>query len=86
MATREEALAFIMKNQKRAKMLALQEIEKHLSSYEHLPPEIRAKFLGAGDGYGEFILNQNWLKELESEAWDSLMYAGLEIYRREMFE
>lgn len=87
MITREQALAFILQHRKIAERdfieLAKELFRKHDGV---LPPEIRAKFLNAGGSYGEFKLKQDWEKEMESEIWDGVLYAGLKRMRQEMVD
>lgn len=85
MINREQALAFIMQHRKIAErdflLIAADIFKKHDGV---LPAHVRAKFLEAGGSYGEFRVNQDWRKELESEVWDGVLYAGLERLKKEM--
>lgn len=86
MMTREQALAYIMQNEKRIRRDFLKYVEKRLHEAQIMPPTIRAKFLAAGGAYGEFKINHDWMAELESEIWDGVMYTGLEMLRHECID
>lgn len=85
MITRQQALAFIMQNQRAAERdfldLARELFRKNAGV---IPPHVRAKFLAAGGSYGEFKINQDWLAEMEAEVWDGVMYSGLQRLKKEM--
>lgn len=85
MMTREQALAYIISHEKVARRDFMDYAKKRLHDNFIMPPEIRAKFLSAGGSYGEFKVDQDWHKELESEVWDGVMYAGLNRLREEMY-
>jgi len=52
----------------------------------NIPASVRSKFLLAGDQYGKFNLDVDWMKELESEVWDGICYSGLERFKKEMYD
>lgn len=88
MLTREEALAFIMQHQRVAERdfinAARELFRKHNGV---IPPEVRAKFLSAGTAYGsELKINQDWPDEMQQEIWDGVMYAGLNLLKKEFIE
>lgn len=85
MITREQALTFILQNQRRAEMAFLDHArEVFRRNNGVIPPSVRAKFLAAGGSYGEFRLNQDWTNEMEQEVWDGVLYAGLAQLKKEM--
>lgn len=86
MVTREEALIFILSNEKRARRQLLAHIKERLDQQPFLPADIRQKFLSGTEEYGEFKLNQDWTKEIDSELWDAVCYSGLELLRQEFFK
>lgn len=85
MITREQALAFIMQHQRLAERDFLMFAKEMFRKQEGtIPPNVRAKFLQAGDQYGAFKIGEDWMAQFESEVWDGVMYCGLERLRLEV--
>lgn len=84
MISREQALAFILQNEKVSRRKFLETAQGILHLHPFIPPDVRAKFLQAGNQYGEFKINEDWMTEIESEVWDGVMYCGLEQLKRDL--
>ena len=84
--TREQVLTYIMQHETLARRDFLDFAKYLFHKHENIPASVRSKFLLAGDQYGKFNLDVDWMKELESEVWDGICYSGLERFKKEMYD
>lgn len=74
-----------MSNEKKCRRDFIRQVEAIFARNRIAPPAIRAKFMQAPKEYGPLQLRNDWLKELEEEVWDGVMYAGLQRLKEEFF-